>query len=155
MTWKVWNPQNSPFNHNMKLGFFKLLHPEKKVWFQTIVSRISCFTEQTTLLFCYRPLLPVLDQCKVCIPPSINLNSFTKNCIQITSELWRGGSVGRALDSRSKGPRLEPCLRQEHKKILCEIFQIKNVVLTRCRCAQPPMCIRTHKNDHVRTLKIL
>ena len=33
----------------------------------------------------------------------------------------------------------------------------KNVVLTRCRCAQLiPLCIiRTHKNDHVRALRIL
>ena len=36
-----------------------------------------------------------------------------------------------------------------------EFFRVKNVVLTRCRCAQHPVCIRTHNNDHVRTLKIL
>ena len=34
-------------------------------------------------------------------------------------------------------------------------FRVKNVVLTRCRCAHPPVCIRTHNNDHVRTLTIL
>ena len=28
-------------------------------------------------------------------------------------------------------------------------------MLTHCRCANPPVCIRMHKNDHVRTLKIL
>ena len=48
---------------------------------------------------------------------------------------WRGGSVGRASDSRSKDPRFKPC--QEHKKKLWELFRAKNVVLTRCRCAQP------------------
>ena len=31
----------------------------------------------------------------------------------------------------------------------------QNVVLTRCQSAYPPVCIRTHKNDHVHTLKIL
>ena len=37
-----------------------------------------------------------------------------------------------------------------------EFFRVKNVVLTRCRCAQPPcVCIRTHTKYHVRTLKIL
>ena len=30
----------------------------------------------------------------------------------------------------------------------------KNVVLTRCRCVHPPKCIRTPKNDHIRTFKI-
>ena len=34
-------------------------------------------------------------------------------------------------------------------------FRVKNVVLPRCRCARPPCAyIRTHKNVHVRTLKI-
>ena len=37
-----------------------------------------------------------------------------------------------------------------------EFFRVKKVVLTtRCRCAQPPVCIRTHTKYHVRTLKIL
>ena len=59
---------------------------------------------------------------------------------------FRDGSIGRASDSRFSDPRFEP--RQEHKK--------KNVVLTRCRCAQTPcVYIRTHKNDHARSLKIL
>ena len=30
---------------------------------------------------------------------------------------------------------------------------VNNVAPTRCRCAQPPVCIRTHKNDHERTLQ--
>ena len=62
----------------------------------------------------------------------------------------RGGSMGRALASRSNGfydQRFEP--RQEHKKNVREFFRVKNVVLTCC------WCIRTHKNDHVRTLIIL
>ena len=39
---------------------------------------------------------------------------------------------------------------------ICGIFfLVKNVVLTRCLCVCPiPMCICTHKNDHVRTLWI-
>ena len=47
---------------------------------------------------------------------------------------------------------------------LVHCSESKNIVLTRCRCAQPPpppppppppVCIRMHKNDHVQTLKIL
>ena len=39
---------------------------------------------------------------------------------------------------------------------ITSFWRDKNVVLTCYRCAQPPcVCIRTHKNDHVRTLKIL
>ena len=38
----------------------------------------------------------------------------------------------------------------------CEFVRVKYAVLTRSRCAQPP-CVhaRPHKNNHVRTLKIL
>ena len=50
-------------------------------------------------------------------------------------DVWRGGSVGRASDSRSKDRRFEPRLRQEHKNNLWEFFRVKNVVLTRCPCA--------------------
>ena len=32
---------------------------------------------------------------------------------------------------------------------------VRNVVLARCRCTQLRVCIRTHINDHVRTLMIL
>ena len=68
---------------------------------------------------------------------------------------WRGGSIARASDSRSKDQRFEP--RQEHNKhiMIGVFFRVKNIVLTHRRCAQPPVCIRTHKNDQVRTLKIL
>ena len=63
------------------------------------------------------------------------------------------GSNGRASESRPKGRRFES--RQDHKKKMCEFFRVKNVVLTRCRCAQHPVCIRRHKNNHTRMLKIL
>ena len=53
--------------------------------------------------------------------------------------LIRSGSVGGALDSRSKELRFESRLRQEHKEKLWEFFRVKiNFVLTRCRCAQSP-----------------
>ena len=55
---------------------------------------------------------------------------------------WWGGSVGIASDSRSKDPRFEPRLRQEHKKNVWDFFRVKNTVLTRCRCAQPPCAYR-------------
>ena len=55
----------------------------------------------------------------------------------------QGGSVGRVSDSRSKDPkdrRFEPYLCQAHNTNLSEIFRVKDVLLTRCRCAQTP-CI--------------
>ena len=36
-----------------------------------------------------------------------------------------------------------------------EFFQVEYVVLTRCWCGVPNPCVCTHKNDRVRTLKIL
>ena len=55
---------------------------------------------------------------------------------------WLGGSTGTASASRSNGfcdPRFEP--RQEHNKNGESCSESKNVVLTRCRCAQLPVCI--------------
>ena len=60
---------------------------------------------------------------------------------------WRGGSIGRASDSRFydiSDPSLNP-IRSTRKT--CKFFQVKNVVLTCCWCAQPPCvyyiaCIR-------------
>ena len=71
--------------------------------------------------------------------------------------LHRGDGVAqwieRASLSRSDNPRFEP--RQKNKKNLWRIFRVKNVVLNRCRCAQPPVCIRSPKNDHARTLIVV
>ena len=66
---------------------------------------------------------------------------------------WRGGgcSVGLQIGWIPR-PEFEP--PQEHKKNW-PFFRVKNVVLTRCRCAQPTVCIHRQQNDHVRTLKIL
>ena len=60
----------------------------------------------------------------------------------------RVGSVVRALDWRAKGRGFES--RQEHKKNF-EFFRVKKIVLTRCRCVQPP-CIYAHirKTMHAR-----
>ena len=41
---------------------------------------------------------------------------------------WRGGSVGRAADSRSKDLRLEPRLRQEHNTQFVRVFPSQNVL---------------------------
>ena len=51
----------------------------------------------------------------------------------------RGGSLGKASDSRPKDPSFKPS--QEHKKNVCKIFRVKNIVLTRCRCARSTMYI--------------
>ena len=66
------------------------------------------------------------------------------------------GSVG--LERRTQDP-MDPMTRVRTpsgaQEKLCEFFRGTNVVLTRCRCAQPHICIRTHEHDCVRTLKIL
>ena len=63
------------------------------------------------------------------------LLEFLKLVLTLRLDRYRGGSVGRASDSRSKDPSFEP--RQEHKKNLC-VFLSQNVVLTCHRCTQPP-----------------
>ena len=86
-------------------------------------------------------------------------SDFPKDGLIVSQDLtvgWRGGSIGMVVsDSRSEleDPKFEPS--QEHKKNLWEFYWVKNV-LTHCRCSWTPVCIlySTHKNDHVRKLKI-
>ena len=61
-------------------------------------------------------------------------------CVHLVCLGWRGGSVGRASDSRTKGRGFES--RQEHKKNV-EFFRVKKVVMTCCQCAQPS-CVYAH-----------
>ena len=79
-------------------------------------------------------ILKYIKKCIVAVIwPSCSISlENTSLCLK-----WRGGSVGRAWDSRSKDPRFEPCLHQEHRKKMWEFSRVKNAVLTRCRCAQP------------------
>ena len=62
------------------------------------------------------------------------------------------GSVGRASDLRSKDLRFEPC--QEHKKNV-KVFPSQKCCADSLSACPTPECIRTHKNDHVRTLRVL
>ena len=75
-----------------------------------------------------------------------------------TLSLLRGNGVAQLVEHRIRDPKnggSNPICVMRLTKI-CEFFRVKNVVLTRCRCAQPPsVCTRTHKNNRVRTLKIL
>ena len=57
-----------------------------------------------------------------------------------------GGVAQRRLEVRTPPGAQETFVR---------VFPSQNVVLTRCPWVQPPVCIRTHKNVHVRTLKIM
>ena len=66
--------------------------------------------------------------------------------------------VAQLVEHQTRDPKtrgLNPvCVRSTRK--ICESFsRVKHVVLTCCRCAQPPAFLRTHKNDYERTLKIL
>ena len=58
--------------------------------------------------------------------------------------------VCRAQDPKDRGSNPVRSTRK-----ICEIFRVKNVVLTRLSVCPTPVCIRTHKIDHVHTLKIL
>ena len=57
---------------------------------------------------------------------------------------WRGGSIGRVLDSDPKDEGSNPVRSTRN---MCEFSRVKNVVQTRFRCAQPP-CV------HARTRMI-
>ena len=90
-------------------------------------------------------------------PHALCLRVFPSGTIGVAG--WRGGSVGREENPTQVHI---PCMirvrapsgAQENRN---EVFRVKHVVLTRCRCAPSLVCrpIHTHKNDHVRTLKIM
>ena len=71
------------------------------------------------------------------------LAAMVKKVAASTSGWW-GGSIGRASDSDPKDEGLNPV---RSTKQICEFFRVKNVVLTRCRCAHPS-CV------HARTIMI-
>ena len=58
-------------------------------------------------------------------------------------------------ERRTRDPKTQGSNAIRSTRTICEFFRVKNVMLTR-QCAQPPcVYIHTHKNDHVRMLKIL
>ena len=67
--------------------------------------------------------------------------------VQLNVVGWRGGSLGRASDSRSKGPRFES--RQEHKKQLW-VFPSQKCANSLSVCPTP-VCIYTHAQKWSRT----
>ena len=68
---------------------------------------------------------------------------------------WWGGSIGRALNSRSKDPGFKPWPRQEQKNNWWEFFRVKKCYADSLSECPTPVCIHTHTNRHVHTLKIL
>ena len=62
----------------------------------------------------------------------------------------RGGGVAQLVERRTQAPKDRGSNPVKSTRRICEFFRVKNVVLTR-----PPPVYYTHKNDHVRTLKIL
>ena len=72
-----------------------------------------------------------------------------------TEKGWQGGSVGRASDSRSKDQRFEPRLCQEHKEKYVRVFPSQKSCADSLSVCPTPVCTHMHKNDDVRTLKIL
>ena len=62
----------------------------------------------------------------------------------------RDGSVGRASDTRAKDARFEGA---EDKFV--RVFPSQNCCADTMSMCPTPVCIHTHKNDRVRTLKIL
>ena len=90
--------------------------------------------------------------------PQIRLRDIRK---KTSYRLWiakQAGLVPEAACQRPEAPDVIAQLTElwmlfctPSQPIILECFRVKHVVLTRCRCAQPPVCIRTHKNDDVRT----
>ena len=62
----------------------------------------------------------------------------------------RGDGVAQLVERRTQDPKDRGSNPVRSTRVVCEFFRVKNVVLTRYRCAQPPyVYIRTRKNDHV------
>ena len=93
--------------------------------------------------------------CPFFLDPSLYLSIHPTNII-IYIYIFDG--VARLVQRRGlqvERPQVRTPSASGAQENIVSFVLVKNVVLTRCRCAQPPVCIRTHKNDHVRTLKIM
>ena len=85
------------------------------------------------------------------IPPNCRLTMLLWGPDVCVCVRW-GGSIGNRLEIQI--PEVQTPSRAQEKFV--RVFPSPNVVLTCCQCAQPLFVyVCTHKNDHVRTLKIL
>ena len=68
-----------------------------------------------------------------------------------------GAEVTQFLERRTQDPKDRGSNPVRSTRTTLIFSRVNKVVLARCRCvcAQPPVCIRAHKNEHVRTLKIM
>ena len=61
----------------------------------------------------------------------------------------RGAGVAQLVERRTRDPETQGSNPVRSTRKMCEsFFPSQNVMLTRCRCAQPPCAQRTYGNDH-------
>ena len=83
--------------------------------------------------FCLRRLVVVV--CLFCIEPSYGI---------VPNDCWvvlMGEPLSwiRGVEHRTRNPKTRGWNRRPERKKNCErFFRVKNVILTRCRCVQPP-----------------
>ena len=83
-------------------------------------------------------------------------------CVKCCLERWvremqsTADGVAQLVGRQTRDPKDRGSITVRRTRNMCKFYWVTNAVLTHCRCAQPPcLYICTHKNDHVRTIKIL
>ena len=81
------------------------------------------------------------------LPHVIRQSSLCIVILVVTAWLW--------LERWTAHPKVEGSNPVRSTRKTFDLLRVKKVVLTRCRCSQPPVCIRTHTKDYARMLKIM
>ena len=66
------------------------------------------------------------------------VNWFNKHEEEILKRDILGGGVAELVEHRTQNPKDEGSNPAQSARKMYEFFRVTNVLLTRCRCAQPP-----------------
>ena len=71
-------------------------------------------------------------------------HSHSATLVCCITDCTRGDGVAQLIERRSQDPKTRGSNPVRSTRKNCEFSPVKNVVLTRCLCAQTPVCTRTH-----------
>ena len=65
-------------------------------------------------------------------------SKYQTSSVKCLASLSTTSGVAQWLERRAQGPKDRGSNPGRSTRQICELFRVRNVVLTRCRCAQPP-----------------
>ena len=111
---------------------------QHNIFYSEKLTNVSCAPDgiQTFVLWILSPTLYQLSN-----PVTPVRGTWVDSCVRLIHGTTWGDGVAQLAEHRLEIQRSE--VRTSEKKTIVIDFPSQNVVLTRCRCAQPP-CVHTH-----------